>query len=268
MSIMQRMKNCMRASISLHRLYTKKINNPTGYLFRFEDLPRTLRTMSLSIEVLFVILEEIKVEDVSKFSSLCTEFRQTCKDKALWRRIFNKHNLVMLKESCSLHSWVLNFQNSLVSKRLVDKVIRGNKEDGSIIEEVRLQSVVDASLIHVPGVTDEDELEGFLFLAQFNTKNSLAQVDESIMQGIDNPYKASLVVAFYLQVDREGDTYYLSIEQRDIIGQSKKKYIKRKLDREQLSFLLYKLACHSLLKIPFQGRSSMSCSQYRLNYNI
>ncbi|SPN79582.1 F-box domain-containing protein [Brazilian cedratvirus IHUMI] len=221
--------------------------------------------MSLSPEVLFVILQEMEVENIRRISFVDRGFRDLCKSKVLWQRIFSKHNLVMLKKSCSLRSWLFNFQNSLVSKRLADKVMRENKSNSHVMEKVRLESILDVSVIHMPGVTDEDELDSLISLAQFN-KNPLAHTDKSLMQGIDNPYKGNLVTAFYLQVKKEGDSYYFFVQERNIVDGTKKVYAKSKLEKEQVSLLLYKLAYHSLLHAPI--RPSLRNVPYKLNYYI
>lgn len=219
----------------------------------------------LSSEVLFVILQEMEVENIRRMSFVDSKVRDLCKSKLLWQKIFSRYGLSILKKSYSLRSWLLNFQNSLVSKRLADKVMRENKSNGPVIEKVRLESILDVSVIHVPGVTNKDELDSLISLAQFNKKNSLVHTDRSIMQGIDNPYNGSLLVAFYLRIKREGDGYYLSVKEHIRVDGSKKIHAKSNLDKGQVSFLLYKLAYHSLLHAPILPSLARS---YRLNYNI
>ncbi|SPN79423.1 F-box domain-containing protein [Cedratvirus Zaza IHUMI] len=192
----------------------------------------------LSLEVLFTIMTTMKAKALLGLSLVDREFRQVCQDKTLWTRIFNKHNLVMLRKSHGIASWVLNFNDSLSSRRLVSKTMENLDKIYSIkkiIDDTSLQEIKDVSIVHVPGVTRKDELETFIsFHNLFRRKKS-----------------AFLASHVYLCLEKEEDVYYMTISEDNFCleGEDKIQHVKYKLDREQVCLLLYKLSYHRMLSL-------------------
>lgn len=198
--------------------------------------------MSLSHEVLFVILEETeKVENLFKISTVCNQFRKTCKDKTLWKRIFNKRDLVMFKKSKSVRSWIFNFRNSLTSKRIIDKYMkRINKVTNlkDVMRPVSLNSVGNASMIHIPELTCEDELEGFIQQDRvFSTDTTL------------DKFRGSS--GFFLELSKVAGEYHMSIVTGTLPHEERTNYIQYKLNKEQVYLFLCKLAYYYLFTESF-----------------
>nr|WIL03396.1 DNA-directed RNA polymerase subunit [Cedratvirus plubellavi] len=201
---------------------------------------------SPSLEVVFAILENVEVKDLLRFSSLCTQYRDVCKSKTLWVKIFNGHGLVLLKKSKSLGSWVANFCNSLIAMRMADRFI--NQRDVFAVRPINLRSIKDVSIIHIPGATDKSELQKCMFLSSFVEKVE-EYSNQDILENIQTRrvFLDASIIKLYLT--REDDIYVMSISERDLRSKSQEiKHAKYKLNQEQIRFLLYKLACHSLLR--------------------
>ncbi|SPN79419.1 F-box domain-containing protein [Cedratvirus Zaza IHUMI] len=198
----------------------------------------------LSLEVLFAILENVEVKDLLRFSSLCTQYRDVCKSKTLWVKIFNGHGLVILRKSKSLGSWVANFYNSLIAIRMVNEF---TARPIFVMAPINLKSIRDVSIIHVPGVTNKDELQKYLFLSSFVDKYQYC--DTNILGDIDTERCVCDGQYVKLYLMREGDTYLMSISETDRWSESPdKEYAKYRLSEEQARFLLYRLTCHFLLR--------------------
>nr|WIL03046.1 DNA-directed RNA polymerase subunit [Cedratvirus borely] len=200
----------------------------------------------LSLEVLFAILENVEVKDLLRFSFLCTQYRDVCKSKTLWVKIFNGHGLVILRKSKSLGSWVANFYNSLIAMRMADRFI--NQRYIFAVGPVNLRSVKDVSIIHIPGVTDKSELQKCMFLSSFVNKVE-EYSNPDILENIQTRRNIFSASTIKLYLTRQDDIYVMSISERDLMSKHQEiKYAKYKLNQEQIRFLLYKLACHSLLR--------------------
>jgi hypothetical protein len=217
----------------------------------------------LSSNIIFCILEEVDVDNVPRLSLVDKEFRQACKSKTLWKRIFSKRGLTVLKKSKSIASWVLNFQNSLVSKRAIDGIM--NKLDKiqnlrEVIKPTRLKCMIDVSIIHVPGVTKKDELEMFISMDSFLNHKNKNLLNKEIFREISNKYtKRSTYDFSYIDfgLEKKRGIYYMVITELDLRPYSDNiEYARYKLNREQVSLLLYKLSYYSLLslKAPLKER--------------
>ncbi|SHO33352.1 F-box domain [Cedratvirus A11] len=195
----------------------------------------------LSLEVIFAILESTEVDDLFKLSSICVQFRQTCKDKVLWKRIFNKHNLVMLKKSRSISTWISNFILSVMCKEKIDKYMQKvdkARNIGTVVMPVQMSEITDASAIHIPKVTNKDDLERFINKAKISYLNPI---------GTTREHKKSGLTTVYLTVSKMAGKYYMFIEEKHMLtDKTKATYGKYKLNREQLYLLFHKLAHHTL----------------------
>nr|WIL04800.1 hypothetical protein Cduv_320 [Cedratvirus duvanny] len=208
----------------------------------------------LSLEVMFTIFEETEIDNVLGLSLVDTEFRKVFQDLILWKRIFSRHNLTILKKSKRVTSWVLNFQNSLVSKRVADNImkkldkIRNLQE---IIKPITLTSIKDVSIIHVPKVTKKDHLEMFILMDRLCCRKNKNLYSGDVFQGINNKYKDNHDFSYTdLCLEKKEANYYMTIEEVNLRAYCDNvERARYKLDREQVSFLLYKLSYYSLLSV-------------------
>nr|WIL03417.1 hypothetical protein Cplu_301 [Cedratvirus plubellavi] len=213
----------------------------------------------LSLEVVFAILESSEVEHLAILSSLDREFRDLCKDKTLWKRIFNKHSLTMLEENQSTSAWIANFKRSLSSKTLVDDLIYNILPHKCLyvsILDIDLISVDSASIIHIPGATNKDELEGLILQNRLVTKIhpcTLCDFTDDTFAGISGKKKSLYKVAqgeglYRLSVEKCMSSFHMSIKEFCTVHDWESKvHLNLKLNQEQLCLLLYKLHYHSLL---------------------
>ncbi|SOB74207.1 hypothetical protein BQ9231_00324 [Cedratvirus lausannensis] len=198
----------------------------------------------LSLEVIFAILESTEVDDLFKLSSVCVQFRQTCKDKVLWKRIFNKHNLVMLKKSRSISTWISNFTLSVMCKERVDKYIQ--KVDKvrnieTVVLPIQMSKITGASVIHIPKVTNKDDLERFINQAK------ISYLDPLVLTQRNKKNTKGGFLTMYLTISKMAGKYYMFIEEKHMLtDKTKVIYGKYKLNREQLYLLFHKLAHHTL----------------------
>ncbi|SOB74206.1 hypothetical protein BQ9231_00323 [Cedratvirus lausannensis] len=174
----------------------------------------------LSLEVLFAILENVEVKDLLRFSSLCTQYRDVCKSKTLWVKIFNGHGLVILRKSKSLGSWVANFYNSLIAMRMADRFI--NQRDVFAVRPINLRSIKDVSIIHIPGATDKSELQKCMFLSSFVEKVE-EYSNQDILENIQTRRNIFSASNIKLYLTRKDDIYVMSISERSYVQTSRDK---------------------------------------------
>ncbi|SHO33350.1 F-box domain [Cedratvirus A11] len=215
----------------------------------------------LSLEVVFAILENSEVEHLVVLSSVDKEFRDVCESKTLWKRIFRKHCLTMLEENKSTSSWMANFNRSLSSKTSVDNFIYNILPYKCLyvsILDIDLISVDSASIIHIPGATNKDELEGLLIQNRLVTKIhpcTLCDFTHDTFAKISGKKKSLYKVAqgeglYRLSVEKCMSSFYMSIKEFCTVHDWESKvHLNLKLNQEQLCLLLYKLRYHSLLDL-------------------
>ena len=118
---------------------------------------------TLSLQVMFTIVENTQVDSILTLSHVDRESRYACKSENLWKSIFEGHSLTMLEKGKSAGTWILNFRKSLNSAKLVSNIVNDIptlKVDANIVPNINLNLVKDVSIIHLPGVTDKGKLEG------------------------------------------------------------------------------------------------------------
>ncbi|SPN79575.1 F-box domain-containing protein [Brazilian cedratvirus IHUMI] len=190
--------------------------------------------MSLSREVLFVILQEVEVNNLYRLSSVCKEYKSLCKDKGLWKRIFSKYGLTMLKKNKSVCTWISNFTVSSASKEKINRYMeRVDKVRNlkNVVMPLELRDVRHASVIHIPKVTNKDELE-FLIHQDRIFSASLSPT---------KPYSK-----MFLELYKMSGEYYMRIKEKGMLDEKIVVYKKYKLSKRQVSYLLYKLAYYCL----------------------
>lgn len=210
--------------------------------------------MSLSREVLFVILQEVEVNNLFRLSSVCKEYKGLCGDKGLWKKIFRKHGLTMLKKNKSVCTWISNFTVSSMSKEKINRYMeRVNKVRNleNVVMPLELRDVRHASIIHIPKVTNKDELE-FLIHQDRIFSASLSPT---------KPYSK-----MFLELYKMSGEYYMRIKEKGMLDEKIVVYKKYKLSKRQVSYLLYKLAYYCLflknISLPREeeGRSVCGCN--------
>ena len=211
----------------------------------------------LSSEVLFTITESTQVDSILTLSHVDREFRYACLDKTLWKAIFAKHDLTMLEEVKSVTSWVFNFQSSLVSKRLIDGLMQKLDKIHTVAEvigPVELRLIKDTSIIHIPGVTDERELDALICKDRFCHLGDKNGFKEKLFRDVNNKYTLDTCVKtayIQLHIRKEQQIYYMVISATSVfsLGIEDIEYVNRKLGREQVALLFYKLSYYSLLTV-------------------
>ncbi|SPN79426.1 F-box domain-containing protein [Cedratvirus Zaza IHUMI] len=211
----------------------------------------------LSLNVFSCVLQSMQVEELPRLSLVDRECRFACLDKTLWKRIFTKHGLVILEEAKSVTSWVFNFQSSLVSKRLVDDLME--KLDkihtvAAVIGPVKLRLIKDTSTIHIPGVTDERELDMLICKDRFCHLGDKNGFKDKLFRDVNNKYTLDTrVKSAYIQlhIRKEQQTYYMVISETSVfsLGIEEIEHVNHKLGREQVTLLFYKLSYYSLLTV-------------------
>ncbi|SOB74219.1 hypothetical protein BQ9231_00336 [Cedratvirus lausannensis] len=217
----------------------------------------------LSTEVIFAILGKTKVDNLLALSSVDREFRDLCRSKTLWKRIFRKHCLTMLKKSKSTSTWILNFRNSLSSASLTaDIIARANSTDGilrfktstDMIPEVNLSLVGDASMIHIPKVTNKDKLEGLIMRSRLHSTKifpcPLCQFlyPEAYRRIIGDKGDGERKPLYRLLLQEKQRAFFMIIRESCPMHQEQyEEHFRQQLTREQVCTLVYKLCYYSLL---------------------
>jgi hypothetical protein len=214
----------------------------------------------LSLEVMFTILENTELDVLLGLSLVDRQFAHVCKSKDLWKRIFNRHGLVMLKKSKSVSTWTLNFKHSLLCKITADNLI---EDPYYIIQDIDLASVNHASVIHIPGFTNKDKLEGLIIKNRLTTKIHPCTFCEFIgdaLVEINGKRKSQGEGLYKLYIEKWMNSFSMSIKEFCTLhGRESKEHFYLKLNKEQVSLLLYKLCYYSLLKtLPAPGHVKLS----------
>ncbi|SPN79577.1 F-box domain-containing protein [Brazilian cedratvirus IHUMI] len=206
--------------------------------------------MLLSREVLFVILQEVEVGNLFGLSLVDRELKQMCADKNLWKKIFAKEGLIMLEQSESLGSWILNYKNSLGSLTKTSTIMRatysiiGSRSPFSftpakIVPDIDLNLIGNASMIHVPGVTNEDELQSLLL------RRRLCVVDFTCP---DCKTSKTNLQPLTLRLEESRGSFSMDIRESCSKHGKCKFYFCDDLTKEQVFYLVYKLHYYSLVK--------------------
>nr|WIL03136.1 hypothetical protein Cbor_306 [Cedratvirus borely] len=208
----------------------------------------------LSLEVMFVIVEDVEVDNLFVLSCVDREFRYACESENLWKKIFERHSLTMLEKGKNVGTWILNFRKSLNSAKLARDItnsIPTLKVVANIIPNINLNLVRDAFTIHVPGITNKDKLESLIVKNRLPTKVyfciycALRDISWGNMQ---QEQKKAIRLSYKLCLLKREESIFMSIG--EFCHVHRKVYKERfccELTKEQLCSLLYKLCYYSLL---------------------
>ncbi|SHO33351.1 F-box domain [Cedratvirus A11] len=209
----------------------------------------------LSLEVMFVIVESVEVDGLFVLSCVDREFRYACESENLWKRIFERHSLTMLEKGKNVGTWILNFRNSLASAKLAKDItndIPTLKVDANIVPNINLNLVRDVSIIHLPGVTNKDKLEGLIMKNRSPTKVysciycALRDISWDNMKWLQ---KKAIRLSYKLRLLKREESIFMSIgEFCHVHRKVYKEYFCCELTREQVCSLLYKLCYYSLIE--------------------